>query len=119
MEPHNTAFPQEDSQNLTPNERGEWDQEFDRVLQGNEDPEDDLPGLSDLPDLARTASKTPLRSSTCPPTPRAQALKSPRPSSKTRGRIHKVVIADSEDEDEDEEGDVIVEMEGKVPRSHG
>jgi len=116
IEPHNTVSPQEGLQNLTPTEREEWEQGFDKVLQGGEDLEDDLPGLSDLPDLARTASKTPLRSSPCSPTPRCQARKIPGPSSKTCSQMHTVVIADSEDEDED--SDVIAEMEGKMPRTH-
>jgi len=62
--------------------------------------EDDLPELSDLPDLARTASKTPLRSSTCPPTPRSNSAK--MFGSKSGSQFPAVVILDSE-EDEDNE----------------
>jgi hypothetical protein len=117
VDSHNNAPTPEASNSLTPHEREQWEHEFDQVLQAGVDPDDDLPELSGLPDLARNTSKTPLRSSTCPPTPRSHAGKSLDPPSKSCGQPHTVMIMDSEDEDEDDE-DIMTEIEGKKLQSH-
>jgi len=109
FDPHIVAAPQQPSDNLTASEREQWENEFDRVLQGCVDIEDDLPDLLDLPELARNASGTPLRSSTCPPTPQSHARQCLGPS-KCGGRPHTVIIMESEDEDGE---DMIAGMKGK------
>lgn len=115
----NTGSDAEPEVDLTSYERQQWEQQFDRVLQNIVAPEDDLPDfptfphdpsseddlpkLSDVPDLARTSSKTPLRSSPCPPTPRSRSMQVSRPSSKSRGQSGDMVILISDTEDEIDE----------------